>query len=134
MYTIVYLDYLTPQDTYASHDFVYSDGDPTPSKYHGDEPDRHGTSCAGEVGMSKDNNNCGVGVAYGCKIGGLKLDLGDSDDATESNALGYNSYYIDVYSNSWGPSDFGFIVDGPGHYLASTFEEGVKRVRFQFSA
>ena len=78
--------------------------------------------------MSKDNNNCGVGVAYGCKIGGLKLDLGDSEDLTEANALSYRLSYIDVYSNSWGPSDYGFVVDGPGYYLASTFENGVRQV------
>lgn len=78
--------------------------------------------------MSKDNNDCGVGVAYGCRIGGLKLDLSDSEDITESNALSYRLSYIDVYSNSWGPSDYGFVVDGPGYYLASTFEDGVRRV------
>ena len=82
--------------------------------------------------MSKDNNNCGVGVAYGCKIGGLKLDLGDSEDLTESDALSYRLSYIDVYSNSWGPSDYGFVVDGPGHYLASTFESGVRQVSLSF--
>lgn len=79
--------------------------------------------------MSKDNNNCGVGVAYECRIGGLKLDLDDSSDLTESSALGYRSGHIDVYSNSWGPSDLGFVVDGPGYYLARAFEEGVKTVR-----
>ena len=78
--------------------------------------------------MSKDNNNCGVGVAYGSKIGGLKLDLGASEDVTESSALSYRSSHIDVYSNSWGPSDTGFIVDGPGYYLASAFEQGVRQV------
>ena len=78
--------------------------------------------------MSKDNNNCGVGVAYGCKIGGLKLDLGNSEDLTESEALSYHLSHIDVYSNSWGPADFGFTVDGPGYYLASAFESGVIHV------
>ena len=77
--------------------------------------------------MSKDNNNCGVGVAYGCKIGGLKLDLANSEDLTESEALSYHLSHIDVYSNSWGPADYGFIVDGPGYYLASAFEYGVRQ-------
>ena len=120
------------QDSSASYDFVFNDSDPTPTEYIGDEPDRHGTSCAGEVGMSKDNDKCGVGVAYGCKISGLKLDMDDSNDVAEASALGYRSNHIDVYSNSWGPSDFGFIVDGPGYYLVRTFEEGVKLVSTVF--
>lgn len=71
-------------------------------------------------------------MAYGCKIGGLKLDLSSSEDLTESDALSYKSNRIDVYSNSWGPSDFGFVVEGPGHYVASTFEDGVRQVRDYF--
>lgn len=31
---------------------------------------RHGTRCAGEVAAIAGNNYCGVGVAYGAKIGG----------------------------------------------------------------
>ena len=113
------------QDSWASYDFVAGDYDPTPTKYSGDEPDSHGTSCAGEVGMVKDNNNCGVGVAYQCKIGGLKIDLGETHDVSESSALSYKENHVDVYSNSWGPSDSGYVVSGPGHYLAKTFENGV---------
>jgi hypothetical protein len=56
------------------------------------------------------------------------LDLADSDDLTESDALSYHLSHIDVYSNSWGPADYGFIVDGPGYYLASTFDHGVRQV------
>ena len=52
----------------ASFDFVHRDSDPTPD-YNADEPNRHGTSCAGEVGMAKGNDHCGVGVAYECNIG-----------------------------------------------------------------
>ena len=61
---------MLPQDSAASWDFAHGDGDPTPDKYTGDEPDSHGTSCAGEVGMAKDNSHCGVGVAYNARIGG----------------------------------------------------------------
>lgn len=32
--------------------------------------DSHGTSCAGIIGMGKDNYKCGVGVAYNVKIAG----------------------------------------------------------------
>ena len=57
------------QDALASYDFVWYDYDPTPDVNY-DEPNRHGTSCAGEVAMGK-NHTCGVGVAYGCNIGGI---------------------------------------------------------------
>ena len=30
----------------------------------------HGTSCAGEIGMIRDNGVCGTGVAFNTRIGG----------------------------------------------------------------
>ena len=59
------------QDPSASYDFAHHDSDPTPD-YSSDEPNRHGTSCAGEVGMAR-NSLCGVGVAHECKIGGTSF-------------------------------------------------------------
>ena len=59
------------QDSSASYDFAHYDSDPTPD-YSSDEPNRHGTSCAGEVGMAR-NSLCGVGVAHECKIGGTSF-------------------------------------------------------------
>ena len=56
------------QDADASYDFVHYDDDPTPDE-SAVELNSHGTSCAGEVAMSR-NCSCGVGVAYDCKIGG----------------------------------------------------------------
>ena len=43
------------------------DGDPRPRS----SSNTHGTQCAGIIGMAKDNNKCGVGVAYNSKIAGL---------------------------------------------------------------
>ena len=51
------------------------DSDPTPANYFSSDPDSHGTSCAGEIAMAKDNNKCGVGVAYGSKIGGKEIHI-----------------------------------------------------------
>ena len=34
---------------------------------------RHGTRCAGEVAASAGNGYCGIGVAYGAKVGGTVL-------------------------------------------------------------
>ena len=64
-----FTDSYTAKDWSASWDFVSDDNNPTPSNYYGDEPDSHGTSCAGEIAMVKDNNKCGVGVAYESSIG-----------------------------------------------------------------
>ena len=36
--------------------------------------DRHGTSCAGVIAMARDNDYCGVGVAYNARLVG-KLSL-----------------------------------------------------------
>lgn len=116
-------------DSSASWDFVDNDNDPTPTLYSGDEPDSHGTSCAGEIAMTKDNDKCGVGVAYKSKIGCLKFDVGGNTDAIEARSLGYKNNYIQVYSNSWGPSDIGFIVDGPGPLLSQIFEDSVSKGR-----
>ena len=58
----------------------------------------------------------------------LKFDVGAATDAVEASALGYKGYYIDVYSNSWGPSDFGFIVLGPETLLQRTLATGVTEV------
>ena len=61
---------------------------------------------------------------------GLKFDLGSATDSQEASALGYKNDYIMIYSNSWGPSDFGFIVDGPGSHTTATYKNAVTSVRF----
>lgn len=43
-------------------------------------------------------------------------------------ALNYRPQYIDIYSNSWGPSDSGFIVGGPGTYTKKAMLKGIKEV------
>ena len=35
---------------------------------------------------------------------------------------------IEIYSNSWGPSDVGFIVDRPGTLMEMALKEGVTNV------
>ena len=105
------------------------DSDPTPDRYFGDVIDDHGTSCAGEIGMAKSNGRCGAGVAHECNLGGLKIDLSSLSDLQTASALGHNDSYIDVYSNSWGPLDFGFFVEGPGFLTERTLEMGAVHVR-----
>ena len=75
--------------------------------------------------LSVDTNCCDTVVVL---ISALKFDVGGSTDAGEASAVGYKDYYIDVYSNSWGPNDFGFIVEGPGSLVQNTLATGVTEV------
>ena len=60
------------------------------------------------------------------------MDFGSNTDSKEATSLGYKKNYIQVYSNSWGPNDNGFIVDKPGILLERTFENAVTNVMFTF--
>ncbi len=62
-----------------------------------------------------------------CPIG-LRFNVALSSDLQEACALGYESDYIDVYSNSWGPADSGFLVQGPGKLVEKALETGAKKV------
>ena len=59
------------QDAEGSYDFVSRDRDVMPGFSEGRQ-NNHGTSCAGEIAMVKNNGVCGVGVAYNSKIAGLQ--------------------------------------------------------------
>ncbi len=65
-----------------------------------------------------------------CLSLGLRLltDHGTTD-IQESTALNYKYDEIDIYSNSWGPSDTGFTVSGPGLLTKMALENGVTKVR-----
>ena len=127
MLTLTINDY-DSQDSSASYDYIHYDNNPSPDNYYGDEADEHGTSCAGEIAMVKDNGRCGVGVAYESSLGALKFNVSRVSDITKSLGLGHMNNYIKVYSNSWGPSDLGFRVGGPGRLTKQTLFNGATRV------
>lgn len=56
------------QDPRASYDFNDHDDNPIP-RYDPTNENKHGTRCAGEV-AAKKSGRCGVGAAYGSKVGG----------------------------------------------------------------
>ncbi|KAL4229144.1 Proprotein convertase subtilisin/kexin type 7 [Mactra antiquata] len=99
----------------GSWDFNDNDDDPMPD--HTNEKNHHGTRCAGEI-SAIPNNVCGVGVAYGAQISGLRLLDGPLFDSLEAEAFTKHYQINDIYSCSWGPDDDGKTVDGP-HILAS---------------
>ncbi len=59
---------------------------------------------------------------------GLKIDYASMTDSIEASSLGYKNNYIQVYSNSWGPNDKGFIVEKPGILLENALINAVKKV------
>ena len=68
-----------------------------------------------------------------CLVLGIRLfDEGiKSTDATESVALVHKLESIDIYSNSWGPGDMGWRVEGPGPLTRKALELGSKKVLYQ---
>ena len=46
----------------------------------------------------------------------------------EATALGHRDDVIDVYSNSWGPEDYGYVVSGPNTLAARTLAAGTQEV------
>ena len=60
---------------------------------------------------------------------GIRL-LGNTgvSDTQEANALSHLNNYIHIYSNSWGPSDDGMTVQGPGSVLKMAIENNAASV------
>ncbi|TRY70805.1 hypothetical protein TCAL_01234 [Tigriopus californicus] len=115
-------------DPKASIDFNDNDADPSP-RYDPFNYNKHGTRCAGTVAASANNSQCGVGIAFNAKVGGIRILDGPIVDMLEAKALSYNRDYIDIYSASWGPDDNGETVDGPGKLAKKAIEEGIAKGR-----
>jgi proprotein convertase subtilisin/kexin type 1 len=80
------------QDPEISWDYnsgYKGDADPSPRAPSGefDSQNSHGTRCAGEIAMIPNNQVCGVGVAYGAKIGAVRMLDGRIDDRVEGLSL-----------------------------------------------
>ena len=125
------LDHTHP-DLAANYDpsisFDFNDDDPDPMPR--DLSNSHGTRCAGEVAMAANNHLCGVGVAYGAALGGVRLLDGKISDRLEGLALAWAIQRgIDVVSSSWGPSDDGQTVEGPGQLATAALEKGATEGR-----
>ncbi|XP_014251843.1 neuroendocrine convertase 1-like [Cimex lectularius] len=111
-----------------SYDFNDDDPDPTP-RYDEKGSNSHGTKCAGEIAMVANNKVCGVGIAYNASIGGLRVLDGLTTDMVEAMALSYRLDKVDIYSNSWGPSDDGITMAKPGKLLQLALEKGITKGR-----
>ena len=49
-------------------------------------------------------------------------------DGQDAGTLSHSRDVIDIYSNSWGPPDIGFIVSGPGPFTNQALMEGATEV------
>ena len=106
-----------------SWDYVDGDDDPTP-----DPSERHGTACTG-VAAARGFNALGVtGAAPHAGLVGHRL-LGAYTAENIADSLSRNNQVIDIYSNSWGPDDGGYIIEGPTELAKTALENGVREGR-----
>ena len=99
------------------YDFCGNDGNPSPSSNNA-----HGTASAG-VAAGVGDNNIGVsGSAPRAGLAGLQLISCTTTDSRESSALSHERQDIDIYSNSWGPSDDGETLEAPGPLMLAAME------------
>ena len=124
-------DLISNYDPEISHDYTVKDlkglPDPTPNSFS----QMHGTRCAGEIAMTANNKKCGVGLAYGSNIGGIKVLGKYITDISEAQALKHNHHLVDIYSASWGPTDDGQTVEGAGRMSAEAMKRAIEEVRSQ---
>ena len=63
-------------------------------------------------------------------ITGVRMLDGDVTDVVEASSLSLNSQHIDIYSSSWGPTDDGRTLDGPGKLTKQVFVNGISKVYY----
>ena len=108
----------------GSYDFNYHDSDPDADR----SGDTHGTSAAG-CAAAVANDICGVGTAPEASLAGIRLISKMASDSEEAAALSYEYNVNQVYSNSWGPSDNGYTMEGPGRLLTASFLDSIQHGR-----
>lgn len=105
-------------DTANDFDWNGNDDDPSPGAF-----DHHGTCCAGAA-AGRGNNGIGIcGAAPEATLVGMRLISPDSNDTTEAAAFLHLRDLIQIKNNSWGPSDDGSTIEGPGTLAAAALAE-----------
>ena len=69
-----------------------------------------------------------VSIIIIVSLSGVRMLDGRVTDKVEAASLSLNPQFIDIYSASWGPSDDGATVEGPGTLAAAAFENGITKV------
>ncbi|KAJ5976053.1 Proprotein convertase P [Penicillium waksmanii] len=111
---------------FAEGSWDYNAGSPEPRPVLSD--DKHGTRCSGEIAAAK-NDVCGVGVAYGSRIAGIRILSAAISDEDEAASINYKYQHNDIYSCSWGPMDDGKTMDAPGMLIKRAMVNGVQKGR-----
>ncbi|GAA6025721.1 hypothetical protein JCM11491_001556 [Sporobolomyces phaffii] len=111
---------------HAEGSWDYNDNTALPEPRLSD--DQHGTRCAGEIAAVK-NDVCGVGVAHGAGIAGIRILSASISDADEASSLNYGYQTNDIYSCSWGPPDDGRSMEAPGRLITKAMLNGVTHGR-----
>jgi len=91
--------------------------------------EHHGTRCAGEVVMAANNSKCGAGVAFNANVGMVRMLGGVLTDQVEGQSLVYALDRVQIYSASWGPTDNGATLEGPGYLARQALLKGVTEGR-----
>lgn len=112
-------------------DIDINGGDTDPNPGAGNVDDVHGTSVAG-IAAARGGNGIGTsGVAPRAGLVGVRLIAASVSDAQEAQAMVHgateasDSNRVHVSNNSWGPSDDGATLDGPGPLMRAALESGV---------
>ena len=100
-----------------SYDWCNNDPDPTPNSW-----DEHGTAVAGVAAAVGNNSLYVSGAAWEATIAGSTLIACGTSDSVEADALSFYQNDIDIYTNSWGPSDNGQVLEAPGPLTLAAFE------------
>ena len=88
--------------------------DPERDAFESSKENNHGTNMAGLVGAAVNNSRCGVGIAYHCRIGMIKVNFSDYwSDATEAKMFSHGRERVDLYINGWGPRKGHLDTVGP---------------------
>lgn len=61
---------------------------------------------------------------------GVRMLDGQATDVLEGSSLSFQSEYIDIYSNCWGPKDDGKTFGKPGKLAQEALMQGALKVNF----
>ncbi len=107
-----------------SFDWCNDDPDPSPNSWDG-----HGTAAGGVAAAVGDNGIDVTGASFGASLSGSTLIACGTSDEMEADALSFQSDDIDIYTNSWGPSDDGQTLEAPGALTLAAIENGAYQGR-----
>jgi len=105
-------------------DFGSNDNDPSPV-VGPSGIETHGTRVAGVVAAAGNNGTGVSGVAPNATFVAMRRGGSDSRIA---DALTYENQTIDIYTNSWGPTDNG-VLSGPGAATLASIEDAAQTGR-----